>query len=227
MRTQRGPRTTESGAARRPREVVQLRCCCFAVRSAAVAVGVARQGALDVVPAVAHRVAGVVPGQARVVFGTALLPVPLQVGLDLLEPAAAVLAIGVVAVLVGRAVIVPVAVGVVVGRVAVLTLEVVAVLGRVHRLGDRITRLGADHPAGNRADRTADRAAGRTDGGPGNRAGDGAAASANAVVLLHVVHQVAPVGEWGRIRSGTPCSTGRGTTRVKAGAGAFSRSGVR
>src|SRR5690606_40258796 len=93
MRTQRGPRTTESGAARRPREVVQLRCCCFAVRSAAVAVGVARQGALDVVPAVAHRVAGVVPGQARVVFGTALLPVPLQVGLDLLEPAAAVLAI--------------------------------------------------------------------------------------------------------------------------------------
>src|SRR5690606_1829985 len=89
-------------------------------RSAAVAVGVTRDRTLDVVPAIAHRVAGIVPGQARIALGAGALPVALQVGLGVLEAAALVTAVGVVAVLVGRTVVVPVAIGVVVGGVAVL-----------------------------------------------------------------------------------------------------------
>src|SRR5690606_22608690 len=196
-------------------------------RSTAVAVGVARDRTLDVVPAIAHRVAGIVPGQARTALGAGALPVALQVGLGILEAAALVAAVGVVAVLVGRAVVVPVAVGVVVGGVAVLPLEMVVVLGGVHRLGDRVTGLGADHAAGDRTDRAADRATGRADGGTCDGTGDGTAAGTNAVVLLDVVHLRAPEG--GEDRTSVRKSilgTGRYNPSESAGA-PFSRSGAR
>src|SRR5690606_34864074 len=192
-------------------------------RSAAVAVGVTRDRTLDVVPAIAHRVAGIVPGQARIALGAGALPVALQVGLGVLEAAALVTAVGVVAVLVGRTVVVPVAIGVVVGGVAVLLLEVVVVVGGVHRLGDRVTGLGADHAAGDRTDGAADRATGRADGGTGDGTGDGTAAGTDAVVLLDVVHLQAPVvGKTGP-ESGNPSSGATGTTGVKAPAPRFSR----
>src|SRR5688572_3019502 len=75
--------------------------------SAAVAVGVARKRALDVVPTVAHGALGLVPGQAGIALGG--FPVALQVRLDLVELAATVVAIRVVAELVGRLVVVPLA----------------------------------------------------------------------------------------------------------------------
>src|SRR5690606_28236140 len=90
--------------------------------SAPVAVEVARQLALDVVPAVAHRTLGLVPLQAG--LGLRAVPVALQVGLDVLELLAAVLAVGVIAVLVGRLVVVPLARAVVVRTLAVGVLEV-------------------------------------------------------------------------------------------------------
>src|SRR5690606_29740377 len=73
------------------------RCCSG---SAAVTVRVARHGALDVVPAILHGALGFVPLQPRVVAGAG--PVALQVRLDVLETLAAVLAVGVVTVLVRR-----------------------------------------------------------------------------------------------------------------------------
>src|SRR5690606_5078324 len=71
--------------------------------SATVAVGVAGHRPLDVVPAVAHGLAGLAPGQART--RTAGVPVALELRFDVLEALAAILAIGVVAVLVGRLVV--------------------------------------------------------------------------------------------------------------------------
>lgn len=74
--------------------------CAMADCLATVAVEVTRDPALDVVPAVPHRVPGVGPGQGRV--GAGLVPAALQLVLDLVELLAAVLALGVLAVLVGR-----------------------------------------------------------------------------------------------------------------------------
>src|SRR5690606_14638996 len=155
-------------------------------RSATVAVGVARHPALDVVPAVAHRIAGFRPLQART--RTARIPVALELRLDVVEALAAIPAVGVVTVLVGRLVVAPVAPARVVRHVAVVGLEVVVVLGRVHGLGDRVAGLGADHAADHRADDGADRPGHRADRRTRDATGHRAGALANAVVLLDIGH---------------------------------------
>src|SRR5215210_6213635 len=73
----------------------------------AVAVGVAGQGPLDAVPGVARGVLGVAPGELRLALG--LLPAVLEIVLGLVPGAAAIAAGRVVAVVVGRAVLVVVA----------------------------------------------------------------------------------------------------------------------
>src|SRR3546814_9694447 len=105
-------------------------------------------------PAIAHRLAGLAPGQTRT--RTAAVPVALELRLDVLELLATVLAVGVVTVLVGRLVIAPVAPRGVVRRTLVVGLEVGRVFSGVDRLGkriaglrtDRATREGADDRAG-------------------------------------------------------------------------------
>src|SRR5690606_32106226 len=144
---------------------------------------------LDVVPPIAHRTAGLRPGQART--HAAGLPIALELRLDVLETLAAIPAVGVVAVLVGRLVVAPVAPARVVRGVLVVGLEVIVVVGGVDRLGDRVARLRADHAADDRADHRADRSGHRTHRRASHRSGDRAGALSNAVVLLHVAHRTA------------------------------------
>src|SRR5687768_14687557 len=98
----------------------QRYCVCpvtGACSSSPVPVGIARQGAFDVMPAVAHGAARVVPGQARV--GARGFPVAAQFRLDFLERPAAIHRVVVVAVLVRRLVVAPLAAVDVVRRVLV------------------------------------------------------------------------------------------------------------
>src|SRR5207253_439446 len=92
---------------------------------AAVVVGVAREGALDAVPAVLDGVLGIAPGELGLALG--LLPAVLEFVLGLVELAAGLGARRVVAVLVGG------------GEVVVRT------VGRVGALGVAVTPVGIFH----------------------------------------------------------------------------------
>src|SRR5690606_9052865 len=127
-------------------------------------------------PAVAHRVLGVVPRQARLALHR--VPVALQIALDRIEGLAAIGAVGVVAVLVGRVVVVPVVLVGVVRTGVVVLLPVRGVLGRIDHLGQAVAGLRAGHRTGDRAHDRAGRAAdrradGRTREGAGACAGTG------------------------------------------------------
>src|SRR5678815_994980 len=90
---------------------------CTAERLSPVVIRVAGQRAFDVVPAVAHRALGFGPAESRVGLGR--IPVALELRLDVVEALAAVLAVGVVTVLVGRLVIGPGTFGRVIRRAAI------------------------------------------------------------------------------------------------------------
>src|SRR5687768_5103368 len=93
----------------------------------------------------------IVPRQARLALD--VVPVAFQIALDGVEVLAAIGAVRVVAVLVGRLVIVPRVRIRVVRTGRVVGLPVVGVFGRVHGFGDRVTRLGTGDRAGNRTHR--------------------------------------------------------------------------
>src|SRR5690606_36669437 len=141
------------------------------------------------------------PGQART--RAAGLPIALELRLDVLETLAAIPAVGVVAVLVGRLVVAPIAPAGVVRRVLVVGLEVIVVVGGVDRLGDRLARFRADHRADRPGHRTHRRAS--------HRSGDRAGALSNAVVLLHVAQRTALL-VWG-----TACMSAAGSSSRATG----------
>src|SRR5690606_13826365 len=154
-----------------------------------IPIRIPRHRPLDVVPPIAHRTAGLRPGQART--RAAGFPVALELWHDVFETLAAIPAVGVVAVLVGRLVVAPIAPAGGVRRVLVVGLEVIVVVGGVDRLGDRVARLRADHAADDRADHRADRPGHRTHRRASHRSGDRAGAPPDAAVLLHVAHRTA------------------------------------
>src|SRR6478672_13419575 len=112
----------------RPEAAFFVRFETYRAGLATVAIRVARDGALDVVPAITHGTARFAPRQARV--GAGGVPVALEVAFDVLELLALVLAIGVVAVLVGRLVVAPLAATDVIRGGLVGALEMLGVLGR-------------------------------------------------------------------------------------------------
>src|SRR5690606_3875974 len=103
MRARSHCRVAAAATRKRPRRSGALRTAQDG--SAAVAVEVARHGAFDVVPALADRAFGVVPGHGR--LPARAVPLALELRLHVLEALAAVLRVGVVAVLVRRLVVVP------------------------------------------------------------------------------------------------------------------------
>src|SRR5690606_14156099 len=119
--------------------------------SAAVAIGIARQGALDGGPGRRGGRWGALPLASRIA-AIAGLVLPAQVALDIVEAATVITRTCLVAGAVGRAVVLVGVVGLVVGLVAVVLLPVLVFGGRVDALGHAL----AGQPAGHRACRRPD-----------------------------------------------------------------------
>src|SRR5690606_12606430 len=198
--------------------------------SASVAIGVARQGALDPVPGRAGGLAGILPLQSRVAAVAGLVLIA-QVGLDIIEVAPVITGTRLVAGAVRRAVVLVGVVRLHVGLVAVIPFPVLVLGGRVdafgHALAGQAARDGTDRRPHHRAYRTgrrADRRAGDTAaGGTDARADRVGARGAGDRIAVHVVlvvvvrHVVSPVDE--RVeRPPTPFSgNGRLKCRLHAG----------